>query len=41
MAMALEIMFDENLTKMTIRSDALYHYKNINKRFNVYFPILP
>lgn len=41
MAMALEKMFNENLTKMTIGSDAIAHYKSINKRFNVYFPILP
>ena len=34
-------MFDENLTKMTIGSDALANYKEINKNFNNYFPILP
>ena len=41
MARALEIMFNENLTKMTIGSDALTNYKEINKNFNKYFPILP
>ena len=41
MARALKIMFDENLTKMTIGSDALNNYKEINKNFNKYFPILP
>ena len=41
MAMALEIMFNEDLTKMTIGSDALSHYKKLNKRFITYFPILP
>jgi len=41
MARALKIMFDEDLTKMTIGSDALANYKEINKRFNSYFPILP
>lgn len=41
MARALKIMFDENLTKMTIGSDALYNYKEINKNFKNYFPILP
>lgn len=41
MARALKIMFDENLTKMTIGSDALANYKEINKNFNNYFPILP
>ena len=41
MARALKIMFDENLTKMTIGSDALANYKEINKNFNKYFPILP
>lgn len=41
MAMALEIMFNEDLTKMTIGSDALAHYKKLNKRFITYFPILP
>lgn len=41
MARALEIMFDENLTKMTIGSNALYNYKQLNKNFNKYFPQLP
>lgn len=41
MARALEIMFKENLTKMTIGSDALSNYKEINKNFNHYFPVLP
>lgn len=41
MARALKIMFDENLTKMTIGSDALSNYKNMNKNFNKYFPLLP
>ena len=41
MARALKIMFDENLTKMTIGSDALANYKEINKNFNKYFPLLP
>lgn len=41
MARALKIMFDENLTKMTIGSDALSNYKDINKNFTKYFPVLP
>ena len=41
MARALQIMFNEKLTKMTIGSDALANYKEINKNFNKYFPILP
>lgn len=41
MARALKIMFDEDLTKMTIGSDALANYKEINKNFNKYFPLLP
>ena len=41
MARALKIMFDERLTKMTIGSDALSNYKEMNKNFNKYFPILP
>ena len=41
MARALKIMFDENLTKMTIGSDALGNYKEMNKNFNKYFPIIP
>lgn len=41
MARALKIMFDEDLTKMTIGSDALYNYKKMNTNFNKYFPILP
>lgn len=41
MARALQIMFDENLTKMTIGSDALANYKEKNKNFNKYFHKLP
>lgn len=41
MARALEVMFKDNHTKMTIGSDALANYKSINKNFNKYFPILP
>ena len=41
MARALKIMFDEKLTKMTIGSDALSNYKEMNKNFNKYFPVLP
>ena len=40
MARALEYMFNEKLLKMTIGSDALTNYKEINKNFNKYFPIL-
>ena len=40
MARALQFMFDENLLKMTIGSDALTNYKKMNKNFNKYFPIL-
>ena len=40
MARALEYMFNENLLKMTIGSDALTNYKQMNKNFNKYFPIL-
>lgn len=40
MARALEHMFNENLLKMTIGSDALANYKEMNKNFNRYFPIL-
>lgn len=40
MARALEFMFDEKLLKMTIGSDALTSYKQMNKNFNKYFPIL-
>ena len=41
MARALKIMFDEDLTKMTIASDALNNYKKMNKNFNKYFPLIP
>ena len=40
MARALQFMFDENLLKMTIGSDALTNYKKMNKNFNKYFPVL-
>ena len=41
MARALQIMFNQDLTKMTIGSDALDNYKKMNKNFKKYFPILP
>lgn len=41
MARALEIMFQEKLNKMTIGSDALAFYKELNSNFDNYFPILP
>lgn len=41
MARALEIMFTAGLTKMTIGSDALHNYKEINTNFKKYFPVLP
>ena len=41
MARALEFMFNENLTKMTIGSDALHNYKEMNTNFTKYFPLLP
>ena len=40
MARALLYMFNENLIKMTIGSDALTNYKQMNGNFNKYFPIL-
>lgn len=40
MAMALDGIFKQKLTKMTIGSDALHHYKTINKNFKTYFPML-
>lgn len=40
MARALEYMYNENLLKMTIGSDALANYKEMNKNFSRYFPIL-
>ena len=40
MARALLFMFDEKLLKMTIGSDALTSYKEMNKNFLKYFPIL-
>ena len=40
-ARALDIMFKENLTKMTIGSDALANYKETNKNFSSLFPVLP
>lgn len=41
MSRALDYMFMQGLTKMTIGSDALASYKKINKNFKRYFPILP
>ena len=41
MSMALNIMFKEGLNKMTIGSNALSNYKELNKRFNALFPVQP
>ena len=41
MAMALEILMNNGLTKMTIGSNALNNYKKMTKYFMTYFPILP
>ena len=41
MAKALEIMFTQKLTKMTIGSNALSQYKETNSNFRLYFPVLP
>lgn len=41
MARALDIMFKQGYTKMTIASDALDEYKKLNKKFREYFPELP
>lgn len=41
MSRALQIMFDEGLTKMTIGSDALADYKASCPDFKLNFPILP
>lgn len=41
MAMALEILFKENLNKMTIGSCALSNYRKMTKYFMTYFPSLP
>ena len=41
MALALEKLFAENLTKMTIGSCALSNYRKMTKYFKTYFPSLP
>lgn len=41
MARALEIMFKEELTHMTIGANALSYYRKINKYFNNQFPEIP
>lgn len=40
MSRALKVMFDKGLTKMTIGSDALDHYKKMNPNFDRIFPVL-
>lgn len=40
MSRALNIMFSQDLTKMTIGSDALNDYKSTVSNFNHYFPVL-
>ena len=40
MARALDIMFKEGYTKMTIASDAFNEYKDMCSNFNHYFPVL-
>lgn len=39
-ARALQEMFSRGLTKMTIASDAMSYYRDMNKRFHRFFPIL-
>lgn len=39
-ARALKQMFDEDLTKMTIASDAMSDFKSRFKHFRIYFPLL-
>ena len=41
MARALDVMFSQGHTKMTIASDAFEYYKKLNKNFKLYFPELP
>lgn len=41
MARALDIMFKERLTKMTIGSNALHNFKSMLSSFDLYFPTLP
>lgn len=41
MARALDIMFNEDLNKMTIGSNALNNYKSLLKHFNSYYPEIP
>ena len=41
MARALDIMFKENLKKMTIGSNALHNFKGMLSSFDLYFPTLP
>ena len=41
MAKALDIMFKQNLTKMTIGSNALHNFKDMLSSFELYFPTLP
>lgn len=41
MSRALDIMFNEGLTKMTIGSDALADFKNMCPNFKQLFPVLP
>lgn len=41
MAEALDIMFKQNLKKMTIASDALHNFKDTCPNFKKYFPALP
>lgn len=41
MALALESLFKEGLTKMTIGSNALANYRKKTKYFMTYFPVLP
>lgn len=40
MARALDIMFNEDMNKMTIGSNALYDFKKMTPNFNKLFPIL-
>lgn len=41
MALALDILYKKNMTKMTISSNALDSYKKMQPNFKMYFPVLP
>ena len=41
MALALDILYQQDMTKMTVGANALHSFKSMCKNFKYLFPVLP